>query len=211
MPRKTADHQSASRRARKRLLLAITVPLGALGLTAFLSFSFARILLGVPKAAAPVVAILVSTAVLAVAAFIASRPRVRAADLVSLFGLVAGVALVAGGLGIVTGGTSADQEGTGQKPAETLMIAAQGIAFNRDTLEPPWGKPFAIEFTNSDVDTPHNVAIYTDSSASTRLFVGEIFPGAASRTYSVPALDPGTYFFRCDVHPTQMTGSVVVG
>jgi hypothetical protein len=52
------------------------------------------------------------------------------------------------------------------------------------------GKPFAIEFTNSDVDTPHNVAIYTDSSASTRLFVGEIFPGAASRTYSVPALDP---------------------
>lgn len=139
MPRKTADHQSASRRARKRLLLAITVPLGALGLTAFLSFSFARILLGVPKAAAPVVAILVSTAVLAVAAFIASRPRVRAADLVSLFGLVAGVALVAGGLGIVTGGTSADQEGTGQKPAETLMIAAQGIAFDRDTLEPPWG------------------------------------------------------------------------
>jgi hypothetical protein len=72
MPRKTVDHQSASRRARKRLLLAITVPLGALGLTAFLSFSFARILLGVPKAAAPVVAILVSTAVLVVAA---SSPR----------------------------------------------------------------------------------------------------------------------------------------
>ena len=91
------------------------------------------------------------------------------------------------------------------------MIAAQGIAFDRDTLEPPWGSFSRIEFTHSDVDTPHNVAIYTDSSASTRLFVWEIFPGAASRTYSVPALDPGTYFFRCDVHPTQTTGSVVVG
>jgi len=26
----------------------------------------------------------------------------------------------------------------------------------------------------------------------------------------VPALDAGTYFFRCDVHPTTMTGTFVV-
>jgi plastocyanin len=91
------------------------------------------------------------------------------------------------------------------------VIAAQGIAFDRDTLEAPAGKPFTIEFQNDDAGTSHNVAIYTDSAASTQLFVGEIFPGAAARTYSVPALDPGTYFFRCDVHPTQMTGTVLVG
>ena len=29
-------------------------------------------------------------------------------------------------------------------------------------------------------------------------------------TYDVPALEPGTYFFRCDVHPGQMTGTFVV-
>jgi plastocyanin len=129
-----------------------------------------------------------------------------------LFGVVAGVAMVAGGLGIVVaGGGGADGEGGAQAPAFTVEIAAQGIAFDRDTLEGPAGKPFTIEFQNDDAGTSHNVAIYTDSAASTQLFVGEIFPGAAARTYSVPALDPGTYFFRCDVHPTQMTGTVLVG
>jgi len=72
------------------------------------------------------------------------------------------------------------------------------------------GKPFTDEFENADAGIPHNVAIYTDPSATTSLFVGEMFPGPDGRTYQVPPLDPGTYFFRCDVHPTQMIGTFVV-
>ena len=61
---------------------------------------------------------------------------------------------------------------------------------------------------------PHNVEIFTDSSATTRLGgatgPGDTVTGPGSTTYKVNALPAGTYFFRCDIHPTQMTGTFVV-
>jgi plastocyanin len=56
----------------------------------------------------------------------------------------------------------------------------------------------------------HNIAIYTDSSLGTNLFPGEIVTGPAAVDYRIPPLEPGTYYFHCDVHPT-MQGSVAVG
>jgi plastocyanin len=42
------------------------------------------------------------------------------------------------------------------------------------------------------------------------LFAGTQFSGIATQTYSVDvSLDPGEYFFQCDVHPTEMTGTFV--
>ena len=70
----------------------------------------------------------------------------------------------------------------------------------------PAGAAFELFFKNLD-GAPHNVAIFTDSTASKSLYVGETISDAAM-TYDVPALEPGTYFFRCDVHP-DMTGSIV--
>ena len=52
------------------------------------------------------------------------------------------------------------------------------------------------------------MAVYTDSSASTKVSVGEIFSGPGQKTQSVPALAAGSYFFRCDVHP-DMQGTIV--
>ncbi len=97
-----------------------------------------------------------------------------------------------------------------QPTGTALQVSAQDISFDTDCLAAPAGQPFTIEFQNNEQNVSHNVAIYTDLSAGEELFVGEIFPGPDSRTYRVPAMDPGTYFFRCDVHPGQMTGTFVV-
>ncbi|MGZ4124659.1 MAG: cupredoxin domain-containing protein [Actinomycetota bacterium] len=91
-----------------------------------------------------------------------------------------------------------------------LVISAQNVAFSTDCLAAPAGKAFTIVFDNKDPGVPHNISIYTDDSASTALFTGDMVSGPAKTTYTVPALDPGTYFFRCDVHPTTMTGTFVV-
>jgi hypothetical protein len=57
----------------------------------------------------------------------------------------------------------------------------------------------------------HNLAFYTSKSASQVIHKGEPFPGIASRdeTFTAPST-PGSYFFRCDVHPDTMTGTFLV-
>jgi plastocyanin len=84
-------------------------------------------------------------------------------------------------------------------------VVAKDLQFVTKDVSVPAGKAFQLTFTNQD-GAPHNVAIYTDSSASTNLFRGEVFSGE-TRTAEVPALAAGTYFFRCDVHP-DMQGTI---
>ena len=85
------------------------------------------------------------------------------------------------------------------------VITAQNMAFSPTTLDVTANKAFSLTLDNKD-SAPHNVAIFTDSSASTSISVGEVVSSGKS-TQQVPALTPGTYFFRCDVHH-EMTGTI---
>ena len=125
--------------------------------------------------------------------------------------LIATLALAAVALAAAAcGNTNAGQPAA---PAASLdpnapAIVAKDIKFVTTEVKVPAGKAFQLTFDNQD-GAPHNVAIYTDASASQALFQGEIF-SSATRVYQVPALAAGTYFFRCDVHP-DMTGTIVAG
>src|SRR5207249_3951353 len=81
---------------------------------------------------------------------------------------------------------------------------AQNIAFNANCLAAPANTAFTLQFTNNDGGTPHNVEIFTNASAATRLGGAtgptDILFGPGSVTYQVDALPAGSYFFRCDVH-----------
>ncbi len=92
-------------------------------------------------------------------------------------------------------------------PDADASVSAQNNLFIEQTIELPARTPSAVFFKNLD-GQPHNVAIYTDSTVATSLFVGETITNAAL-VYAVPSLDPGTYFFRCDVH-LDMVGTVKV-
>ncbi|HVL88776.1 MAG TPA: cupredoxin domain-containing protein [Actinomycetota bacterium] len=93
----------------------------------------------------------------------------------------------------------------------TVQVAAENSnEFVQTRVSAPAGVEFSIVFENRESGVPHNVAIYTDDTAKTSVVVGELFPGPATRVMRVPALDAGTYFFRCDVHPRDMTGRLVV-
>jgi len=83
-------------------------------------------------------------------------------------------------------------------------------AFGASCLAAPANTAFTIAFNNMDPGVPHNISIYTDSGAAKALFTGDLVTGPGTTTYKVGALPPGTYFFRCDVHPTTMFGTFVV-
>jgi plastocyanin len=91
--------------------------------------------------------------------------------------------------------------------AAVTVCAFDEQTFSSDGLTAPAGEPFAFAFDNEDDGVSHNVAIYTDDSAAQSLFVGDLVEGPKTATYDVPALDPGEYYFRCDVHP-QMNGTL---
>jgi plastocyanin len=84
-------------------------------------------------------------------------------------------------------------------------IVAKDMKFQTSSVDVKAGSNVTLHFDNQD-SAPHNVAIFADSSASTPLSVGQIVTsGTADQV--VPALKPGTYFFRCDVHH-DMTGTI---
>ncbi|HEX5370708.1 MAG TPA: cupredoxin domain-containing protein, partial [Dehalococcoidia bacterium] len=96
---------------------------------------------------------------------------------------------------------------------QTVEITAQNIAFSTDKIDVNAGGKVRIRFTNSDNGTPHNFAVYkseTDSTPVSDGSVGVIFPGPNVDDIVFDAPDKGTYFFRCDVHPTIMFGTFTV-
>ena len=90
-------------------------------------------------------------------------------------------------------------------PDVEASIDAKDSRFTSAQLTVPGGVDFQLFFRNLD-GLPHNVAIYRDSTASEKLFVGEAITNATV-TYVVPAMPAGAYFFRCDLHP-DMRGTV---
>ncbi|WP_261597588.1 cupredoxin domain-containing protein [Methanoculleus formosensis] len=105
--------------------------------------------------------------------------------------------------------TTAATTATGGE-AVTIDLTADIMAFDTETITVPAGAEVTVNFDNQDDGIPHNLAVYTDSSAATAIFVGDTVTGPVETTYTFTApSEPGTYYFRCDVHP-EMNGDFVV-
>jgi plastocyanin len=98
----------------------------------------------------------------------------------------------------------------GKDKTVALDETALGIAFQQTCLVAAADQPFTINFDNQDAGTQHNIAIFTDSSLKKNWFTGDVITGVAKIPYDVDALNPGSYYFHCDIHPTTMTGTLAV-
>jgi plastocyanin len=96
----------------------------------------------------------------------------------------------------------------------TAPTGAAASGYDETCLAVGAGKAFTVGFKNDDQGVPHNWSLYTDSSAQDRPKGApsdfEIVTGPGEATYKLPALDEGDYYFHCDVHPTTMSGTLVV-
>jgi plastocyanin len=96
--------------------------------------------------------------------------------------------------------------------AVNISLTAKSMLFDKSTITVPAGAVVTINFTNSDIGIPHNFALFASAGAvPPALFQGAIITGPATANYTFTApVAPGNYFFRCDIHPTTMTGTLVV-
>ncbi|MGB9177437.1 MAG: PQQ-dependent sugar dehydrogenase [Methanoregula sp.] len=96
-------------------------------------------------------------------------------------------------------------------PVVPITLTAENLTFDVKTLTAPAGSTVVMTFVNKDNAMPHNFALYTDSTAATKIFAGDFItgPGTVTYTFAVPS-KPGNYFFRCDIHPELMTGTFIV-
>jgi plastocyanin len=137
--------------------------------------------------------------------------------------LVLGAALLVV-VGCTGNGDGEETPATGQTPAADETPTGGGatvqismiptIQFDTAELTIPADTDVTITADNTDTGIPHNFAVYTsrdaadsgeDALAATEICSG---PCTGSATLNLSA---GEYFFRCDVHPAQMTGTLVVG
>lgn len=93
----------------------------------------------------------------------------------------------------------------------TINLSAKNIAFNLSNITVPAGAGVTVNFDNQDQNIPHNFAVYDTPAAANMIFKGDIIVGPRKIVYTfIAPTKPGTHFFRCDVHPTIMTGKFIV-
>jgi plastocyanin len=109
-------------------------------------------------------------------------------------------------------GASGPANCTGKKAV--LDVVAQNTAFDPTCLIAPASSPFTINFDNKDTGATgtHNVDVYDKNPADGGTSLAALVPkpGPLQESLNVGALDAGSYYFQCDVHPLQMFGTLAV-
>ena len=91
-----------------------------------------------------------------------------------------------------------------------IAISAHNLRFSTSCMDAPAGTAFTVRLTNLDGE-PHNVSIFRDAGFSDPIVKGDLFSGpSVTKDTQVPALDAGTYYFQCIVHPADMKGTLTV-
>jgi len=99
------------------------------------------------------------------------------------------------------GGTPAGGTGT------RVEVSAQNIAFQPSELTAPAGQAFTVVFTNQD-GLAHSFALYRDEEYTDLIVETAQEGGPTTIELPVEALEAGEYYFRCEVHPQQMEGTL---
>lgn len=214
----------------RRLLLPLLIPAGALAFALLVIYGLSRVYLELPNAAAVGLAAGISLGVLLVAWFIATHPQIQAWQVASMF-VVAAAVLTGGAVFALVhedeGEAAHPPPANGAPPDngeppppptdgtvfETRMIPT--IQFDTDVMTFPAETEITVRAINEDGTVPHNWAMYESREVAesegpaAAIALTEVCSACTEEvTFTTPPA--GEYFFRCDIHPVQMVGTVVV-
>ncbi len=224
--------------ARERLALPMLVPLGILAFVLLVVYGLSRIYLELSSGAGTGLAAGIAVGILVVAWYLASRPSVPAWQ-IGFISMAAAALLTGGAIWAIVqdddGEATADTPGAADTPAADESPAPGGppgelavemgdnfFVFEDEqspTISVAVGEEVTISLTNDGLAT-HNMHIDgTDDQYDLPICdVGGEQPcsdpntmvAGATGTITFQFDEPGTYFFRCDFHPIEMTGEIEV-
>lgn len=128
----------------------------------------------------------------------------------ALVTLAAALALALAACATTGSGTDggADDGPTKTVTGGTVEITADDLDFDAGRIEAPANQAFTIVLTNAEA-VPHNLSVYVEEGGE-EIAKGEIINEGQTDEIEVPALEPGEYFFVCDLHTAEMRGILVV-
>jgi plastocyanin len=128
----------------------------------------------------------------------------------ALLGLLVSASLVLAACG---GGTAANPSddntagGTVSVVNGAVDIGADEMAFDANVIQATAGEAFTVTFTNNE-SVPHNFSVYTEEGGEA-IAQGKVIGEGLTDEVEIEALEPGEYYFVCDLH-TEMNGVIVV-
>jgi plastocyanin len=116
---------------------------------------------------------------------------------------------------VVEGGPTGTGEtaggGGGDVPAGGEQVVATDNKFDKKTLNAAAGQEFRVTLTNKG-KAKHNIHFLDKKGGKTLTdgAQGKIIDGGQTDTISFTVANAGTYYFQCDLHPSEMFGDFVV-
>src|SRR5213593_3819199 len=159
--------QAVNQDFRKRILSPSMIPIAAFLFIGALVFGFSRLLLAVPKDGSVVLGVLMAGSILFGAGALSKGAGIKDTQRAAL--IVFGLLVIGGGVAAATSLHTREVEGTLPIAAQ---LTAKNVSFDKKEFTLPANKPVAIQFTNDDAGTTHNVAIYDSEALKTNLFKG---------------------------------------
>ncbi|HEY7270741.1 MAG TPA: cupredoxin domain-containing protein, partial [Dehalococcoidia bacterium] len=95
-------------------------------------------------------------------------------------------------------------------PGANLVIelTARDVSFSEKELQAPAYAQVSIIVDNKDEDSTHNFSLYRTPNGSEPVFIGAGVAPGESRTFTFTTPEPGLYYFRDDLMPAQMNGTL---
>jgi cytochrome c oxidase subunit II len=92
----------------------------------------------------------------------------------------------------------------------SVSVTAKNIAWNTNCISIGDQEGITLTVANLDQYIDHNFAIYDSPLRKQRFFQTGQFAGVQTRSFQLPILPPGRYYFQCDVHGPGMSGVFIV-
>jgi plastocyanin len=104
-----------------------------------------------------------------------------------------------------TPGATADASGAA---GDEVQVTASDFAFSPASFNVPAGQPVKVEVTNAG-SAPHTLTVYSDGAFTSTISGADTEQIESSEDADfTTTFEAGNYFFRCEVHPSAMQGTI---